>query len=127
MAAIFTALHSKFRRECAYEQGKGGSSADALCADRRKNLQHAEALVREAAANGAQIILLPELWERSYFCQQRRYDFYQYALPTEENPAVQMGKRLAKELNIVLPISFLSVMSTNYIIPSPALMLTVRF
>lgn len=71
-----------------------------------ENLQHAEALVREAAANGAQIILLPELWERPYFCQQRRYDFYQYALPTEENPAVQMGKRLAKELNIVLPISF---------------------
>ena len=51
-----------------------------------ENLQHAEALVREAAANGAQIILLPELWERPYFCQQRRYDFYQYALPTEENP-----------------------------------------
>ena len=71
-----------------------------------ENLQHAEALVREAAANGAQIILLPELWERPYFCQQRRYDFYQYALSTEENPAVQMGKRLAKELNIVLPISF---------------------
>lgn len=71
-----------------------------------ENLQHAEALVREAAANGAQIILLPELWERPYFCQQRRYDFYQYALPTEENPAVRMGKRLAKELNIVLPISF---------------------
>lgn len=71
-----------------------------------ENLQHAEALVREAAANGAQMILLPELWERPYFCQQRRYDFYQYALPTEENPAVQMGKRLAKELNIVLPISF---------------------
>ena len=56
-----------------------------------ENLQHAEALVREAAANGAQIILLPELWERPYFCQQRRYDFYQYALPTEENPAVTMA------------------------------------
>lgn len=71
-----------------------------------ENLQHAEKLVREAAAQGAQIVLLPELWERPYFCQQRRYDFYQYALPTEENPAVQMGKRLAKELGIVLPISF---------------------
>ena len=71
-----------------------------------ENLQHAEALVREAAAQGAQIILLPELWERPYFCQQRRYDFYQFALPTEENPAVQMGKRLAKELGVVLPISF---------------------
>ena len=71
-----------------------------------ENLQHAEALVREAAAQGAQIILLPELWERPYFCQQRRYDFYKFALRTEENPAVAMGRRLAKELGVVLPISF---------------------
>ena len=71
-----------------------------------ENLQHAEAMVREAAAQGAQIILLPELWERPYFCQQRRYDFYKFALPTEENPAVAMGRRLAKELGVVLPISF---------------------
>ncbi len=71
-----------------------------------ENLRHAEELVREAAAQGAQLVLLPELWERPYFCQQRRYDFYSYALPTEQNPAVQLGKRLAKELAIVLPISF---------------------
>lgn len=70
------------------------------------NLQHAEALVRQAAGQGAQLLLLPELWERPYFCQQRRYDFYQYALPPEENPAVQMGRRLAAELGVVLPISF---------------------
>ena len=63
-------------------------------------------MVREAAANGANVILLPELFEREYFCQQRRYDFYQYAKTVEENKAVQMGKRLAKELQVVLPISF---------------------
>ena len=55
---------------------------------------------------GAQIILLPELFEREYFCQQRRYDFYAYAKPVEENDAVQMGMRLARELSVVLPISF---------------------
>lgn len=71
-----------------------------------ENLQQAEKLVREAAAAGAKLILLPELWERPYFCQERRYEYYEYALPTEENPAVQMGMRLAKELDIVLPISF---------------------
>lgn len=71
-----------------------------------ENLSRAEEFVRKAAADGAQLILLPELWERPYFCQQRRYDFYAYAMPTEDNPAVQMGKRLAKELEIVLPISF---------------------
>lgn len=71
-----------------------------------KSLQSAEKMVRQAAAKGANIILLPELFEREYFCQQRRYDFYEYALPLKENPAVKMGQRLAKELNVVLPISF---------------------
>jgi len=71
-----------------------------------ENLTKAEKMIREAAGKGAQVILLPELFEREYFCQQRRYDFYDYALPVEENPAVRMGKRLAKELDVVLPISF---------------------
>lgn len=71
-----------------------------------KNLASAEAKIREAARMGAQIILLPELFEREYFCQQRRYDFYAYAKPVEENDAVQMGMRLARELSVVLPISF---------------------
>lgn len=70
------------------------------------NLEKAEKMVRQAAGEGAQIILLPELFEREYFCQQRRYDFYHLAKPVEENDAVQMGMRLAKELNVVLPISF---------------------
>ena len=71
-----------------------------------ENLKNAEAKVREAASKGAQIILLPELFEREYFCQQRRYDFYHYAKPVMENDAVRMGIRLAKELGVVLPISF---------------------
>lgn len=71
-----------------------------------ENLKKAEETVRKAAGKGAQVILLPELFEREYFCQQKRYDFYEYALPVDENPAVQMGKRLARELDVVLPISF---------------------
>ncbi len=77
------------------------------CAVRREdNLRHAEELVREAAAAGAQLVLLPELWERPYFCQERRYEYYAYAEPVEKNAAVRMGQRLARELGIVLPISF---------------------
>ena len=60
-----------------------------------ENLKNAETKVRKAAAEGAQIILLPELFAREYFCQQRRYDFYQYAKPVLEDEAVQMGMRLA--------------------------------
>ena len=43
---------------------------------REKNLEAAERHVREAAAQGAQIILLPELFETWYFCQERNYDSY---------------------------------------------------
>ena len=71
-----------------------------------ENIDKAEKMVREAAAKGAQVILLPELFEREYFCQQRRYDFYKYALPADENPAVLAAKKLAKELSVVLPVSF---------------------
>ncbi|MBR4777683.1 MAG: N-carbamoylputrescine amidase [Lachnospiraceae bacterium] len=71
-----------------------------------ENIAKAEKMVREAAAKGTQVILLPELFEREYFCQQRRYDFYKYALPVDENPAVKAARKLAKELNVVLPISF---------------------
>ena len=52
-----------------------------------KNIAHAEELVRQAAAKGAEIVLLPELFERPYFCQERRYDYYKFAVPVMENPA----------------------------------------
>ena len=42
------------------------------------NIANADRLVREAAAKGANIVLLPELFERQYFCQERRYDYYDY-------------------------------------------------
>ncbi|MBQ9383890.1 MAG: N-carbamoylputrescine amidase [Ruminiclostridium sp.] len=74
--------------------------------DINENIALADKLVREAAENGAQVILLPELFERPYFCQERRYDYYAYAQPTAENTAVKHFSALAKELGVVLPISF---------------------
>lgn len=71
-----------------------------------ENIEKAEKLVRKAAADGAKIILLPELFERQYFCQERRYDYYAFAKSTEENDAVCHFKKIAKELNIVIPVSF---------------------
>lgn len=70
-----------------------------------ENIQKADSLVREAADKGANVILLPELFERPYFCQERRYDYYDYALPVEENPAVQHFRKVAKEKHVVMPIS----------------------
>lgn len=74
--------------------------------DVQENINKAEKMVSEAADNGANIILLPELFERQYFCQEKRYDYYDYALPLEKNPAVNRFKEVAKELGVVIPVSF---------------------
>jgi len=77
-----------------------------MSANPAENLKRAEVLVREAAAQGAQIVLLPELFERVYFCQERRYDYLDFALPVSENPAVTRMMAVAKELSVVIPVSF---------------------
>ena len=74
--------------------------------NQEENLIKAEKMVRDLANKGANIILLPELFDRWYFCQEKRYEYYQYARPLNDHPSVLMGKRLAKELHVVLPISF---------------------
>ena len=71
-----------------------------------ENINKADQMVRQAAAQGANIILLPELFERPYFCQERRYEYYAYAKPVMENDAVLHFMEVAKELHVVLPISF---------------------
>lgn len=73
---------------------------------REENIETADRLVREAAKKGAQVILLPELFETWYFCQERNYESYQLATDVKENPAVLHFKEVAKELKVVLPISF---------------------
>ena len=66
-----------------------------------ENLAAAERLVRRAAGEGAQIVLLPELFERPYFCQERRYEYYAYAKPVAENDAVRHFLPISKELSLV--------------------------
>ena len=77
-----------------------------MTANPTENIAHAERLVREAAGQGARIVLLPELFERPYFCQERRYDYLDFALPVSENPAVARMQAVAKELSVVIPVSF---------------------
>ncbi|MGE6792239.1 N-carbamoylputrescine amidase [Pseudomonas guineae] len=74
--------------------------------DSAANLAKAEQLVRQAAAKGAQIILLQELFETPYFCQKPNPDYLQLATPAERNPAILHFQKIAKELQVVLPISF---------------------
>ncbi|MCI1880645.1 MAG: N-carbamoylputrescine amidase [Sporolactobacillus sp.] len=74
--------------------------------DRQQNMQKAEKLVRGAAAQGAEIILLQELFATPYFCQQEHDDFWELATEPKDNPAIRRFQRIAEELHIVLPISF---------------------
>ena len=74
--------------------------------DRETTLAKAEALVREAAAGGAHIVLLQELFETPYFCQRHELEYMELSRPMEENPAVRHLKAVAGELSVVLPISF---------------------
>lgn len=71
-----------------------------------ENIAKAEKFVREAASQGAQIILLQELFETPYFCQKEKSDYYIYATEVAENKAINHFKEVAKELKVVLPISF---------------------
>ena len=71
-----------------------------------ENISKAENLVRKAAKQGAQIILLQELFETPYFCQKEKSDYYVYATELEQNKAINHFKEIAKELKVVLPISF---------------------
>lgn len=74
--------------------------------DRQANLANAERLVRQAAAEGAQIILIQELFETPYFCQKPNPDYLQLATPADTNAAIAHFQKVARELEVVLPISF---------------------
>src|ERR1700752_5359459 len=74
--------------------------------DTQGNIARAERLVREAAGRGAQIILLPELFETPYFCIEQDARHFGLAHELARDPAVQRFSGVARELGVVLPISF---------------------
>ncbi len=72
----------------------------------QENIARAEALVRRAAADGAQVILPQELFETPYFCIEQDSRHLRLATTLAENPAVQRMSVVARELGVVLPVSF---------------------
>ncbi len=74
--------------------------------DRKANIAKAKAMVRAAAAKGANVILLQELFETPYFPQDQSADHFALAAPFEGNPLIVEMAALAKELRVVLPVSF---------------------
>ena len=77
----------------------------AMAPDLATNVATAERLVRSAAAEGAQVVLIPELFEGHYFCKDQRVEDLARAVPLDGHPTVAHFSRLAAELGVVLPIS----------------------
>ncbi len=70
------------------------------------NIERATTFIQQAAQRGAQIVQLPELFENLYWCQTQREEYFAYANEIENHPFLPHFCNLAKELGVVLPISF---------------------
>lgn len=77
-----------------------------LNGSREQNAERVIGHVREAAAQGAKVILTPELFEGPYFCRDEDEDFFAWARPVEGNENLERFRALAAELGVVLPFSF---------------------
>ena len=71
-----------------------------------ENIDRAESIIRKAADMGAQIILIQELFESTYFCMDQKDELFRLSKPFENHPTIERMAKLASELNVVLPISF---------------------
>ena len=74
--------------------------------DRKENIENAENLVVTASKKGAQIILLQELFETMYFCQEEKQAYFNLSTSLEKNPAIEHFTKIAEKLKVVLPVSF---------------------
>ena len=75
-------------------------------ADEAENIAAVAALVEQAAGQGAQVVLPPELFSGPYFCQVEDEALFALARPTAEHPAVVAMQQLAASLKIAIPTSF---------------------
>lgn len=82
--------------------------------DKASNVDKAYRLAIEAASNGAEIILLPELFEGHYFCKDMDEKYFSWASPKEGNKLIERFASLAKELKVVILISYFEKSDEGY-------------
>lgn len=73
---------------------------------RAENVARVEGHVRAAAARGAKVVLPPELFEGPYFCREEKADWFAQARPLGDDEAVARMRAVARELGVVIPVSF---------------------
>ena len=86
----------------------------AFCDERDRNVAAMREYVREAAARGAQVVLLPELFEGHYFPRSQRDDEFARALPVQGHPTIEALRADAAALGVVIPVSFFERDGQNY-------------
>ncbi|MFN3229269.1 MAG: N-carbamoylputrescine amidase [Asticcacaulis sp.] len=82
--------------------------------DMADNIARTEALVREAAGRGAQVILPSELFQGPYFCVSQEEHWFLTAYPWREHPCVIAMADLARELGVVIPVSIFEREGPHY-------------
>ncbi|HVJ34780.1 MAG TPA: N-carbamoylputrescine amidase [Terriglobia bacterium] len=79
-----------------------------------ENVEKAEEMVRRAAADGAQVVVLQELFETPYFCKDVAKSHFNLARPFEDHPTIERMRELAAALEVVLPVSFFERANNAY-------------
>ncbi|MFU0507816.1 N-carbamoylputrescine amidase [Pseudaminobacter sp. NGMCC 1.201702] len=82
--------------------------------DERANIAQAEVLIRQARADGADLVLIQELFATPYFCQDQFHEFFALARPFHDNSLIAHFSRLAAELEVVLPVSYFEHAGQTY-------------
>lgn len=82
--------------------------------DIEANLSRAEEMIREAAGQGANVVLLQELFATPYFCPDQKQEYFALARPFEGNEVIARFADLASELGVVLPVSFFERANNAY-------------
>lgn len=78
----------------------------AMSPEYEENIAKADSFIEKAVKGGADLVLLPELFQRHYFCQIEDYARFDYAELADDSPTLKHFAELAKRLHVVLPISF---------------------
>lgn len=82
--------------------------------DYQKNIAKAEDLVQKCSKNGANVVLIQELFSNLYFCQVEDYDKFALAEEADNSYLIKHFQEVAKKYNVVLPISFFEKSGPNY-------------
>jgi N-carbamoylputrescine amidase len=83
-----------------------GAIQCALAGTRAENIARVEKHIRDAASRGATVILPPELFEGPYFCREEKAEWFAQARSVEDDDAVTRMRQVARELGVVVPVSF---------------------